>query len=229
MSRKSWLKIILGLLVFLSQSAAAVEINGAIEQLVRERYQLDSASFEISILSSQLRTRSVNPVDLTLRSLTQSQPVGPFTLIVEISRDSAVMERGQVHLMIRKFAEVMVAADKIGRYDLLQPEKFELKRTDVTSLREQPVVSAAEIAGQRARRNLRVGSILTTAALEPVPDIEVGGEVTIVFTDKWGTITVPGRALESGSIGARVRVRNLASGKVLLAAVVSNKSVEVNP
>lgn len=229
MSRPGWLKIILGLLVFLCQSAMAVETNETIEELVRERLQLDSASFEINILSSQLKTTSVNPVDLTLRSLTQGQPLGPFTLLVEISRDRAVIERGQVHLMIRKFAEVMVALDKIARHELLKTEKFELKRTDVTSLREQPAVSIAEIAGQRARRNLRVGSILTTAAFEPVPDIEVGGEVTIVFTDNWGTITVPGRALESGSIGSRVRVRNLASGKILLAAVVSSKSVEVNP
>jgi len=228
-SRHGWLTTIIGLLVFLSQSATAVELNRAVVDLVRERYQLDSSSYEIEVVANQLKTRMVNPVDLSFRSLTQTEPVGPFTVMAEITREGVLIERGQVRMKISKFADVLVASDQIGRNDLLSKQKFELKRTDVTSLREQPVISTADIKGMRAKRNLRVGNVLTMGAIEPVPDIDVGGEVTIVFTGNWGTITAPGESMESGVVGTRVRVKNLASGKIILATVTSGKLVEVNP
>jgi flagella basal body P-ring formation protein FlgA len=228
-SRHGWLRIVIGLLVFMCQTAAAVEINQAVTDLVRERYRLDSSQVQIEIVTNQLRTRLVNLADLTIRSLTQTEPLGPFTVMAEITHNGELIERGQVRMRISKFADVLVASDKINRYELLTEQKFELKRTDVTSLREQPVISTAEIGGMRAKRNLRAGNILTKGAIEPIPDIDVGGEVTIVYTDSWGTITAPGEALEMGLIGTRVRVKNLASGKIILATVVSGKSVEVNP
>jgi flagella basal body P-ring formation protein FlgA len=228
-SHRRWLKIIIGLLIFLAQTLSAADTGEAIVDLVREQYQLDPETHETEILSSQLRTRLVDPADLSIRALTSSEPIGLFTVLAEIVRDGELIERGQVRMRIRRFAEVLVAADKIKRHETLGEQQFELKRTDVTSLREQPVISTAELVGQRAKRNLRMGSILTTGAMEPVPDIEVGGEVTIVFTDDWGTITVSGRALETGWVGSRVRVKNLTSGKVVVGTVVPGKSVEVNP
>jgi len=228
-SHRRRLRIIIGLLIFLAQSLSASETGEAIVDLVREQYQLDPETHETEILSSQLKTRLVDPADLSIRALTSSEPIGLFTVLAEIVRDGELIERGQVRLRIRRFAEVLVAADKIKRHEILCEQQFELKRTDVTSLREQPVISTAELVGQRAKRNLRMGSILTTGAMEPVPDIEVGGEVTIVFTDDWGTVTVSGRALETGWVGSRVRVKNLTSGKVIVGTVVPGRSVEVNP
>jgi flagella basal body P-ring formation protein FlgA len=228
-TRKDWIRYVIGALIFLAQSAGAVDFDAALIEKVREQFQLDSASYEIDILSNRFKTRIVNPVDLSLRPLTQQEPLGLFSVQAEIIRDGAVIERGQVRLRVKKFAEVLVATDKVQRHQLLGEQQFELKRTEVTSLREQPVVSFAELTGYRAKRNLRLGSILTTGALEPVPDIDVGGEVTIVFSDAWGTITVPGEVMETGRIGDRVRVKNRASGKIILATVISDKSVEVNP
>jgi flagella basal body P-ring formation protein FlgA len=228
-SNKNWIRFLIGALIFLAQSAFAVETNEALMQMVREQFRLNVDAYEIDILSNRLKTRMVNPVDLSIRPLTQQEPLGLFSVQVEITRDGTVIERGQVRLRIKKFADVLVATDKIQRHQSLSEQQFELKRTDVTSLREQPVISFAELTGYRAKRNLRMGSILTSGALEPVPDIDVGGEVTIVFSDSWGTITVPGQVMETGRIGDRVRVKNLASGKIVLATVTSDKSVEVNP
>jgi hypothetical protein len=69
-SRHGWLKVVLGMLVFLCQSAAAVETGRAVVDLVRERYQLDSTAYEIEIVSIQLKTRLVNLGDLSIKSLT---------------------------------------------------------------------------------------------------------------------------------------------------------------
>jgi len=221
--------LMIGLVVLAAPSGMAVETGQAIVDLMRATYELDQVEYEIEITANQLKTRMVDPVDLSLKPLSRKEPLGPFTVQIEIAHKGALIEKGQVRLRVKRFARVLVATDKIKRHDILTEQQFELKRVDVTSLREQPVSSLAGIVGQRSKRNLRLGSILTNAAMEPVPDIDVGGEVTIVFTDTWGSITAPGRSLQSGWIGGTLRVKNLVSGKVINAQVISGKTVEVNP
>jgi flagella basal body P-ring formation protein FlgA len=220
----------LALLAALAAPAAtAVETGEAIVDLMRTTYELDPAEYEIEITASQLKTRLVDPADLSFKPLSRKEPLGPFTVLVKITSDDDLIEKGQVRLRIKRFARVLVTTDKIGRHDLLNEQQFELKRVDVTSLREQPVSTMTGIVGQRSKRNLRLGSILTRTAMEPVPDIDVGREVTIVFTDTWGSVTAPGRSMQSGWIGGNLRVKNLATGKVISAQVISKKRVEVNP
>ena len=228
-SLRSWLVIISGLTLIWSPDVSAAETDDAVIQMVREAYSLDPEWYEIEVTSSQLKTESADSVSLSFRSLSKKEAIGPFTLLVEATRDGKVVDKGQVRLRIKRFAEVAVATDRINRHEQLSEHQFEIKRIDVTSLREQPICSLAELVGQRSKRNLRLGNVLTAKAIEPVPDIDVGGEVTILFTDVWGSISVPGKALQAGWIGSKLRVKNLATGKVIKASVVSKGSVEVNP
>lgn len=210
-------------------TAQAVNTDEAILDLMRATYELDPDEYEIEITASRFKTRHVDPLDLSFKPLSRKEPLGPFTILLEIVHEGELIEKGQVRLRIKRFAEVLVASDRIQRHKVLAEKQFELKRVDVTSLREQPVTSMTEIAGKRSKRNLRLGNILTNAAIEPVPDIDVGGEVTIVFSDTWGSVTAPGRSMQSGWVGGTMRVKNLASGKVINAQVISRKKVEVNP
>jgi len=210
-------------------AASAEDTNEAIVQLVRDTYGLDPEHYDIEVNSNQLKSRVVLPDDLSLKAFSTREPLGPFTVDVTITHQGEVVERGTVRLRISKFDEVMVAVDRIGRHELLAAGQFEVKRMDVTSLREQPVTSPDQIDEQRSRRNLRRGTILTTGALEPVPDIEVGGEVTIICESTWGIITAPGKALQDGWSGDRIRIKNLASNKIVEAEVTADGRVRVDP
>lgn len=213
----------------LVSAAAAEDINKIIKAMIIADYQLDPQQYEIEITSSQLKISEIDPVFVTYRPLTQKEPLGLFTILVTIERDDMPSLRGQIRMRIKRFAEVLVATDRITRHALLGSNNFELKRMNVTSLRQQPVRSFERIADHRSKRMLRKGDILTTGAVEPVPDIDVGEEVTITYSDHWGTITVPGRVMQTGWAGKKIRVKNKASGKIVLARVVDSKSVAVDP
>ena len=86
-----------------------------------------------------------------------------------------------------------------------------------------------EIEGYRTKRNLRRGTILTTAAIEPIPDIEAGRELSIVYIGGLCRITTAGVALQSGMAGDYVKVKNKGSGKIILARVVDGTAVAVDP
>jgi flagellar basal body P-ring formation protein FlgA len=216
-------------LMYTGVTAQAEETGKVIADLVMQTYGFDSTTYQVEIVSSQLKTKLVNREDVSFRALTPQPPMGPFPVLVTIADSGAVIEKGQVRLTIRRFGDVLVALGDIARYETLTPDQFELRRMEVTSLREQSVGSIEDIQGQRSKVSLRKGNILTMANLESIPDIEVGGEVTIVYDDGRCKITAPGKALQSGSAGTRVRVKNTASGKILMARVIDQQLVAVGP
>ena len=199
-----------------------------VSRIIKEN-SLDTLWYELEVLANPLKITDLQSSDIKLRPLSQKEPLGLFTVLVEIINNGTVLERGQVRLRVRKFADVLVTSGRLKRHEKLATDKFTLRRMEVTSLREQPVFSFEAINGHRLKRNLSKGRILTVEAIEPVPDIEVGGEVSIVYADVLCTITVPGRVLQDGCVGQLVRVKNKASGKIVMARVADSSSVVIDP
>ena len=201
-----------------------------IKSALLRRYQLDSNWYEIEILSSQLKSAVLESTDsLAIRPISQKDPIGLFTIIATIIREGRGTEKGQVSVRINKFAEVLVTTDNLRLYEELSPDKLALKRMDITSLLEQPVQSFSVIAGYRLKRNIGKDQVLTSGAVEPVPDIDVGGEVSIVCESGLFSVATTGQAMQKGYVGEQIRVKNRASNKVILATVIDRRTVSIQP
>lgn len=216
-------------LLCLASLATAGDASQAVDRWLVTTYQLDTDNVEIEHLTDQV-TELDNGAALTvLRPLSQKEPLGLFTLLTQVDYPDGRSEQMQVRVRIRKFAEVVVAADKFDRHATLTGSGFQLERTDITNLQEQPLTSLDAIAGLRTTRIIRKGTVVTSGMLEAIPDVEAGTEVSIVYSAGLCTITARGKALEAGYKGDLVRVKNADSGKIIHAAVIDNASVSVNP
>ncbi|MFQ6008343.1 MAG: flagellar basal body P-ring formation chaperone FlgA [Candidatus Zixiibacteriota bacterium] len=215
-------------LVLLASGIAAPSDQAIIEKMMA-KYSLDPDVYEIEILSNPLKVGDVSPDNLTIIPLTQKEPVGLFIAKVKVTENGNEVDRGQVRMEIRQWANVVVLADRIKSRQLLSKDKLTIKRMDITSLHERPLQSIENLEGLRARRNLSKGKILTAAAVEPIPDIEAGRAITIVYVDGLCRITAAGMALQSGMAGEYIKVKNKASNKTIIARVVDKTVVAVDP
>jgi len=226
------IKILLVILFLASPLAAAEEVVDFEQALIlkmQDEYNLDPALYEIEISFNQLKTELAAPGSLRLEPISRKKPLGSYTMRVIIEDGGKTVEKGQVRVKIKKFAEVLVTTGRIRRNEVLTPEKLTLQRMDITSLQEQPVQSLPDIEGYRSKRNLSIGRIVTLSAVEPVPDIEVGREVSIVYDDGFCNIAAPGKVLQNGWAGDYIKVKNKTSGKIILARVVNETTVAVDP
>jgi len=192
-------------------------------------YNLNPDSYEIEILANPLKTDLQQAEKIEIRPLTQKEPQGLFTVLVEVIKDGKKAETAQVRMNISRFAKVLVVMDNIERFDSFSDKTVGVARVDITNLREQALYDFAETAGYRSKRNLRKGYILTRSAMEPIPDIESGSETKIVYDDGLCRITAPGRAMQSGMVGEYIKVRNQSTKKILMAKVTDANSVKVDP
>jgi flagella basal body P-ring formation protein FlgA len=195
---------------------------------VRQTYDLDSVDYQIEILSNTMRDIDGSNGILTFRALSQKDPIGLFTILAKETDGDRKIASGQVRLRISRFMDVVVVNDKIKRHAVLTDDLFAVKRMDVTTLREQPITSINDVLGLRAKRNLKLGQILTSQAVELIPDVEPGREVAIVYTNGLCRISATGVVMQEGMAGDYIKVKNKSSGKMVIARVVDHGAVVVD-
>jgi len=204
-------------------------VDDAIVIKMFSMYGFDKDVYKIDLLNNSLRTAGINPDDIAIQPLSQKEPLGLFTVIVRLYENGEEYESGQVRMKIKKYADVLVAIERLKKSDDLTPDNLSLKRMDITTLVEKPITTFDELVGYRARRNISRGKILTAGAVELIPDIERGREVQIVYSNGLCRITTSGIALQTGMAGDYLKIKNKSTGKIIMARVVDETAVAVDP
>jgi len=222
------LAIILIVWICAAAASAATADEAAIIKL-SETFNLDAEFYRVDIISNDLKTVEIDPKQLTLRPLTQKEPLGRYTVKAVLYDNGKEIESGQIRFEIHQFADVLVALERAGSRQILGAAEVEARKMDITNLRETPLVSVDALAGHRTKRNISPGQIITRESIEPIPDVEPGRDVTIVYVDGLCRITSKGTAMQQGMIGDYVKVKNKTSGKVIIARVVDAAAVAIDP
>jgi len=215
--------------VLIAGSVFSTNADQAIIDKMVQIYNLDTSLYTIEITYNPIKAADIDIAHLTLRPLTQKEPLGLFTVLAKVSEKGDTFETGQVRMKIKKFENVLVTTDKLKRYDVLKSNQITLRKMDVTNLREQALDNMDNITGYRAKRNLRKGTIITSGDVELIPDMEIGREALIVYNDGLCSITAPGIALQNGMAGDYIKVKNKATNKIIVARIVDDKTVAVDP
>lgn len=95
------------------------------------------------------------------------------------------------------------------------------------SAAQSAVAARAALVGKAARRTLLPGSPIPANAVAGLKVISNGAKVRLLFEDGGLTITAYGAALQEGSAGDVIAVRNLASGLMVSGTVQADGSVRV--
>jgi flagellar basal body P-ring formation protein FlgA len=116
----------------------------------------------------------------------------------------------------------IAAGDIISASNITQ-RKF---KTTTRSLRGV-ALSAEEITGKEARRDLRAGKPIPLSALMKPLAVRQGEKVTVSYEESGFSISTKLMALEDGSTGDVISLRNLTTGIIVRAEVQENGKLAV--
>lgn len=105
---------------------------------------------------------------------------------------------------------------------------IEMREFSAHALGRAPVVAdLPALIGKVARRTLLPGQLVPRNAIEEPRLVERGRSVQVVFAEAGMTIIGIASALEAGSVGERVRARNLDSGVTIVGTVQPDGTLRV--
>ena len=222
--------LLIGLLLLSFGSAVLAEsTRDIIVNKVYESFELDKSTYTIEILTDEIKSKNISYSQISINPLYQTTPIGRFGIILKVTRPEAKVEKETIRLYISKFADVVVAGERIKRFDNISLALVSIERKDITTLRHDPLVSLKSVTNMRARRNIAKNRVLTKADIELKPVVKSYSDVHIIYVSGLCRITAEGKALQDGQTGELIRVKNKSSGKIVFARIVDKNLVQVDP
>jgi len=125
----------------------------------------------------------------------------------------------RVPVSLQIFRDVLVTTRPLQRGDGVQPGDVRAESRDITRLGYGYIDKLDQVDGRTLARPLPPGSVLTPSALGGRDMVRAGDHVAVVADLGGIEVRAGGVALGSGDNGARLRVRNESSGRVIDAMV----------
>jgi len=123
--------------------------------------------------------------------------------------------------------EVLVAARSLPRNHRLEAGDLEISNRDVSELSGGYLTDPSAILGHELRRPVVGGMVITDGLVAPPVLVERGQIVTLTVDSGSLSIRMTGKALMDGSENQRIRVENVASGRIVEGLVRSAQVVQV--
>ncbi|MEZ5514839.1 MAG: flagellar basal body P-ring formation chaperone FlgA [Steroidobacteraceae bacterium] len=180
---------------------------------------------EAAALDSRLRlARCATP----LQAVTTPPRLGQTRIYVAVSCSSGANWRINVPVDLAVEQPVLIVQTPIVRGEPIAPGHVRVERRRVPGLSQRYVADFESLQHHVARRPLSAGEIVTAEVLTPELVIKRGQEI-VLLTDIAGiSVRASGIALADASLNQRLRVRNLASQRVVEGQVESADTVRVS-
>lgn len=199
-------------------------IDGRIGVMARaERMELDHESASSFVVAT-------GEWDATVSRTWAPRRISPTIHVpVVITVDGVTVKRVTLALKLHLYSTIPMVTRAFHRHEELTEADVEYVEVDLTTLNGgSPIRPFAEVLGVRATREIRAGEPLTNQNSETTPMIAKGDQVTIALEAPRLSIQTVGEALEDGRYGDFIRIKNLASKKVIRARVVKERLVQVD-
>lgn len=189
------------------------EIEQAVRALADTRVSADADS-EIVIGRLDPRLRLPRCTQALATRFTHAAR-GNGSMSVEVRCEGSKPWSLYVPVTIARYADVVVAARPLARGHVITAADLTTARQRVDLARHDYLVNAASAIGQITRRSLAGGQMLGTRQLERPNLVRRGEQVTLSIGNHAINVSVKGTALADGSMGERIRVRNLSSKRIV--------------
>ncbi|WP_193072892.1 flagellar basal body P-ring formation chaperone FlgA [Pseudomonas sp. FME51] len=185
------------------------------------------ARFEIKVsrLDPRLRLPLCPPEAIQASLESPDIPVGRVT--VRVTCDSDVQWRLFVPATVELYHQVLVTTRPLPRHAVIAAQDITLRERNVGNISGGYLMRPERAIGMRVRRPVAADTVLSPNQLEQDETVKRGDKVVISAANSRVSVRMPGEALESGSTGSQIRVRNLRSDRVVRARIIGPGQVEV--
>ncbi len=200
----------------LSPTTQPIADRGPVHTL-REKLLTD-LSQRLNLPTDRLQV-SFDPKDTSLLNLSEPnfhfdirpgmvRDLGDVSWDVSVMTDGGAQQKVHVAAMARAWQNQVMLAQPIAYRGVFREEDLTQRRALIDRLSDDTVLDKNQIVGQEATRDLQTGMMVTARMVEAVPLAKSGQYITITLNQGSVRVTTVARAMETGSYGQTIKVRN---------------------
>jgi flagellar basal body P-ring formation protein FlgA len=219
----NWKHIVTGLLCYLLssvtgyaddlQSRESIEHTAYMYAFEQVQASYDNAQIAMDSIDKRLR---LHACDRPLEAFTtNSRKVGLGKQTIGVKCSSPVAWSLYVPVKVKVFRPVVIASRPLAANQLISKEDIKVVSLDIGSFNQGYVKNPQQIIGQQLKYRLSMGTVINPNSLKQQKIIKRGELISLVAVAGKMEVRMSGTALSDGSLGQRVRVKNLSSKRVV--------------
>jgi flagella basal body P-ring formation protein FlgA len=171
-------------------------------------------------LSSPLFRYQIDPIHV--------RTLGNVSWNVAIISNDGSSKKITINAEARAWQNQLVAQNPMSMGQVIRSTDIVRRRSLVEQLSDDPLVTQDQVVGQQAARELKSGTVLTARMIDPMQLVKIGQFVTITLDQGTVKIKTVARAMEGGSYGQTIRVKNEATKDLFQVVVTGPQSATMN-
>jgi flagella basal body P-ring formation protein FlgA len=200
------------------------ELRQVFLDLATDHNAISKNDFEISKFTATPESITVPPGSLDFRVISGQQhpgkALGQQVIVADVLVDGVVQERIKLSGDLALFREVICITSTLPRHSIIEAHNLQRVRHDITMLGPDLINDESAAIGKVIKTTLQAGSILYSKTLTDPELAKRGDIISILAANDSLTISVPGRALTSGTKGEMIRVKNMMSRREIVAKII---------
>ncbi|GLQ86804.1 flagellar basal body P-ring formation chaperone FlgA [Dyella flagellata] len=206
----------------------AADLRAAAEQAVRTQY--GTAGSRVVIVPIPLNPRlHLAACPQALQTRLPARQGTPSRVAVAVSCPTVPGWTIRVPVQMQVFRQVLVTNHPLARGDMPGPGDVHGEERDVARLGYGYIESLDQILGHSLDRPLIAGVVLEPGDFNGRQTVHSGEEIELVAQLDGIQVRTRGMALDGGDTGARLRVRNDDSGRIINGVVIGEGQVQALP
>jgi flagella basal body P-ring formation protein FlgA len=147
---------------------------------------------------------------------------------VHIKCDSAAPWTVYLNADIKLYAKALHSAGPLNKGDVLTEADLEYTEVNLSQIRYGYFTEKEQLVGQQLKRRLPQSRLIKANYVEPPTLVKRGELVSIVAESRGYSVKMSGTAMNNGSKGERVQVRNSSSKRIVEGVVEEFGVVSIN-
>ena len=132
-----------------------------------------------------------------------------------------------VPVKVSIYDKVVAAARPLTRGQVVGQDDVKMVERDLAQLQSGYFTDPAAVAGMEATRTIAMDAALTNYLVKEPLQVRRGQRVSLIASSGGLEVRMAGEALADGVTGARIKVRNLSSKRVIDGTVLSASTIQV--
>ena len=153
---------------------------------------------------------------------------GRFVATVAAPADDPAAKRHRITGRVHPMISIPVVGQRLRRGDIVKKHHITWTSIRETSVRRDTILHEEDLVGMAAKRVVREHSPIRLSYVQRPVLVRKNGLVTIHLASRSMTLTAQGQAMQDGSKGEIVQVKNIQSKKVIEAVVTHAGKVSVS-
>tara|TARA_R110001583_G_scaffold177418_2_gene332611 strand:- start:111029 stop:111733 length:705 start_codon:yes stop_codon:yes gene_type:complete len=228
---KHKLSLVCGVLVSFGLSADTLHALDRIEQVAYEyalkqtQASYDNPQIVMDSLDNRLRLQAC---DVALDAFSTNGIVGLGNQTIGVKCNSPVAWTVYVPVKVKVLKLVVVASRPLSSNQLITQSDIKLQQLDISSLQHGYLNSTQLVIGQQLKYSVSMGSVIKPNSLNAQKIVHRGEQIMLVSMAGQMEVRMSGTALDDGTLGERVKVKNSTSKRIVEGVVDAPGIVNVS-